>query len=213
MRARGWWALAGAAVLFFALWPHFVSIETVRLLLLEDGLIESLAATLWIGVALVALLRRVPPSRLMVAYAVVFLVLALRESGALSGLSGGGKQALKVSFYLGETGAPLTLRIGLAAALCATLWALLQSAFGTLRNLRGRGELDRRTLARLTVGGCVLVCSQLFEVAQDWVSDWGALAHPLARSFWSVEECLEAVSPAIMAYALLRLPSRSHGSG
>ncbi len=200
--------LGVVAILGLAAWPHFVSTGTVRLLLLEDGLIENLAVVLWVGAALVALLRRFPPSRLMLAYAVVFLVLALRESDALSGLPGGGKQALRSAFYLGETGAPLAWRVALGLSLCATVWALAEAAYGTLRSLRGRGELDRRTLRRLIVGGTVLVVSQLFESAQDWVGGWGSLAQPLARSFWSLEESLEAVAPAIMAFALFRPPLR-----
>lgn len=187
-----------------AIFPHVVSLPTLRLLLLEDGVVENAAAVLWVLAAVAALRRAWPPDRLMAAYAVVFLVLGMRESDLLSMVPGGGRQALKMSFYLGESGASLPLRLTLALALMLTAWALVVSLWGTLANLRGRGTMEGETLRLLFLGGAVLVCSQLFELAQDWAERLGTWALPVARSCWALEECLEAIAPAIIAYALAR---------
>ena len=148
----------------------------------------------------------------MVAYAIVFCLLALRESDLLRVLvTGGGKQAVRASYYLGATGASLPERIGVAVLLATAVVALAVSIRGSLRELRRPAQLAPRAMRILILGGIVLVVSQLCEKLLDLAEDWGGppgLA--LARSLWALEEGLEALAPLIIALALL--PARRRAS-
>lgn len=187
-------------ILVFALFPHFVADEVWGFLLHEDGAFEWVAAACWLLAALAALLRRSPPNGLLVAYGIVFLMLAERESSLLAGFAGGGKRYVRIAYYLGDS--PLVERLLVALLLLACVAALIAAGLGSLRELRQPREFDRPELHYLIAAVGILVLSQLCEPAQDWFRDWGALALPIARSLWSVEEGLEVVAPFVVAVVL-----------
>lgn len=184
-----------------AIFPHLLAQDLVLLLLLEDGIIESAAVALWIGAALAALARRVPPTTLMCAYAVSFAALAAREADWFRRLPVAGKQLLRWSYYLGD--APPMQRLAMAALVGALLVALLVALWGSLRNLRRADELPWPAVRLLIAAVFVLALSQLCEKGVDWVEVWPALAPRLARSLWSLEEGLEALAPLLVLLAML----------
>ena len=201
VRMRLFLWLTGLLVPVLAIFPHLVSTATVRWMLLEDGLLETVAMWLWLAAALLALLRSFPPRLLLISYAMVFAALSLRESGVPTAILSGGKQALRMSYYLGD--APLGQRLMVGAFMVCTLLALIHAIWGSLRNLRAPREFDREEQKLLFFAGAILAISQVFEAAQDWVSWLGALAQPTARSFWSIEEGLEALAPLLLMLALM----------
>ncbi|MCB1914695.1 MAG: hypothetical protein KDG52_03105 [Rhodocyclaceae bacterium] len=213
LRPLLWLCLAATVVL--ALLPHLIGAEAQRQLLEEHGVLEVLAALCWLLAAVAALARSRRPSLLMVAYAVVFCLLAVRESDLLTALvTGGGKQAVRSSYYLGATGATLPERIGVGLLLAVAVASLAVSVWGSLRELRRPAQLAPRAMRMLMLGGVVLVVSQLCEKMLDWAEDWGGppgLA--LARSLWALEEGLEALAPLIIALALLPARPRKIDEG
>ena len=203
LRPLLWLCLATAVVL--SILPHLVGAEFQRQLLEEHGVIAVLAALCWLLAAASALARTPRPTPLMVAYAAVFCLFTVRETDLLTLLvTGGGKQAVRSSYYLGATGASMLERIGVALLLVVAIVALAVSVWGSLRELRRPAQLAPQSMRILILGGIVLVVSQLCEEMLGWAEDWGGtLGLALARSFWALEEGFEALAPLIIALALL----------
>lgn len=203
LRPLLWLCLATGVVL--AMLPHLISADSQRQLLEEHGVIEVLAALCWLLAAASALARNPRPTPLMAAYAVVFCLLTVRETDVLTVLvTGGGKQAVRASYYLGATGASVPERVGVALLLLLAIVALAVSVWGSLRELRRPAQLAPQSMRILILGGVVLVVSQLCEEMLGWAEDWGsAPGLALARSFWALEEGFEALAPLIIALALL----------
>jgi len=193
-----------AVTALLAALPQVVPAALQIVLFHEDGVFEWLAAGGWLLTALVALVRARPVSRLMISYALIFCLLGAREADLLGRLvSGGGKQVGRSAYYLGATGAPLSERILIVGLLAAAVLALVVGIGGTLRNLRRPVELSPRSLHLLLLGGAVLAFSQLCEELLDLSYGLGGEeGKALARSFWALEEGLEAVAPLLMAVAL-----------
>ena len=170
------------------------------LLVDENGIIEQLSVFAWLGCACYLLYYHRFSKMVVSAAALVFITLAIRETGLPPELIPSGKALLRLSYYTNAS-LPWLQRAGIAAILISILASLLLMAAISCRYLcKQRGY--RQTEGKwLVAAGLVLVAGRGCEwLAEHWLADWPRTYLVL----WGWEELLECASPLLMLGTLRR---------
>ena len=166
----------------------------------EDGIVEQLSVLAWLVCALYALYYHRFNKLVTASAALVFLVLAVRETGLPPELIPSGKALLRLSYY-SDASLPWLQRAGIAIILLSVLASLLLMAGVSCRYFfkhRGYRQLEGKWLI---AAGLILVAGQGCEwIAERWLAD----IRPAYLVLWSWEELLECASPLFALGALRR---------
>lgn len=187
--------VAGAAVLLVA------SEATQHYWLAEDGPIEQLAVWLWLIAASLAMWRA-RGRWIGASWALVFLLMAVRETGLPKAVIPSGRRLLRLSYYL-DPSTPLWQRVVIGLLLCAILLALIHVGWRGVREGLMRHGWRQGAGQFVTAAVCVVAASQLFEAMPGWLGLDGAI-YTLC---WALEESLETLVPALMLCAIIHAPA------
>lgn len=186
--------------LFLAVLVQLLPPAALTLVVDEDGIIEQLSVFAWLGCALYALYYQRSNKLVTGAAALIFLVLAVRETGLPPELIPSGKALLRLSYY-SDASLPWLQRAGIAAILLSVLASLLLMAATSCHYLckqQGYRQLEGKWLL---AAGLILVAGQGCE----WIAEHGLVdIRPAYLVFWGWEELLECAAPVFVLGALRR---------
>lgn len=197
------------AILVLALLPLVLSDAAQQWLFAENGPVEWFAVAMWLLAAILILWRSVAPRAPAIAYAIVCVTLAVRETGLPPELIPSGKRLLKVAYYL-DASVPLIRRVIIGLIILTVLIALIYFLLVNARALFSHRQQRDAGFQLVVLCGIVLAASQGFEALAERLPALPAdMRNAAMQILWALEEGLESLAPVILIQAVFvagRLP-------
>lgn len=203
--------LFGVAVVLAAL-PFSVDAVTVTAWVAEDGVIEQTSVAVWLCAALYLLWRSRSPRGVAVAFAVVFLTLAVREAGLPPELVPSGKQLLSWRYYVNGD-IDLLRRLITGGLMLAVLVSFITSTRAGWRYLLREQGWRHADGQLLVISAATLVLAQGGEAVVERLLHAAAAGEASPRGLLvalSLEEGLECLGSV---YALAAIKAASSWMG
>lgn len=191
-----------ASLVLLAL-PGIIDPAILTWLVEENGGAESLSVIAWLLAAVYLLWASRPFKGVAVAFAIVFVALAIREAGLPPEIVPSGSRLLKLRYYLDGT-EPLVARAITGAIVLSILVSILYSCVTTLRYLLRAGGYRRIDGQLLMLAFMTLAFSQLAEAVPAMLARQGlaSSAWDWGMSFLAVEEGLECLASLFVIAAI-----------
>ena len=191
-RSNLWLLFVCAPLLFIA--PGLLDAPVFTALIQENGLVEGLSVIGWLTCATYVKWYGKSAGHTANAFALVFVMLAIREAGLPSLIASNGKELLTLGYYL-HSDHPVMQRVVMGAVLLLAVAALVHACSNTLRYLWRAGGLRYADGQMLVMAFVVVVFSQGCE---EFSSDHHFVAQPGSwdwdMSFLAMEEGLECLA-------------------
>lgn len=193
--------LAVCALLLFVA-PGVLDTPVLTALIQENGLVEGLSVIGWLTCATYVKWYGKSAGRTANAFAVVFVMLAIREAGLPSLIASNGKELVTLGYYL-DSGHPVMQRVVMGAVLLLAVAALVQVCSNTLRYLWHAGGLCYADGQMLVMAFVVIVFSQgCEEISSHHLFVVLPGSWDLDMSFLAMEEGLECLASVLVLTGL-----------
>lgn len=189
-------------IVVLALLPLVLSDSAQLWLFEENGPVEWFAVAMWLLAAILILWRSVVPRAPAIAYAIVCVTLAVRETGLPPELIPSGKRLLKAAYYL-DASVPLLRRVIIGLIIITVLIALIYFLLINARAFFSRRQQRDTGFQLVVLCGIVLAASQGFEALSERLPPLPAdMRDAAVQILWALEEGLEALAPVTLILAV-----------